>query len=91
MKNMSPEVLATPYGKLVVDLVKTAIASDGGTVLRQDTNKLAAYGVRLADQIVAHLVERENEAKAYAESTRVVYPVDWAPGPDDEANRSGQH
>lgn len=91
MKNMSPEVLATPYGKLVVDLVKTAIASDGGTVLRQDTNKLAAYSVRLADQIVAHLVERENEAKAYAESTRVVYPVDWAPGPDDEANRSGQH
>lgn len=91
MKNMSPEVLATPYGKLVVDLLKTTLAASGEDTLRVRADELAGYSIRLADQIVTQLVEREKEAKALAESTRVVYPVDWAPGPDDEANRSGQH
>ena len=91
MKTMNPDVLQTAYGLLVVDLIKTAISAEGDAVLSKPTNELASYGIRLADNIVAHLVEREQQAKDLAESTRVLIAFDWAPGPEDAQSRSGEH
>lgn len=91
MKTMNPDVISTTYGQLVIDLVKTTITADGEAVLGKTTTEVTAYCVRLADSIVSQLVDRENEAKAFAESTRIILPVDWAPDANDDANRSGQH
>lgn len=87
MKTMNPDVIGTTYGELTVDLLKTLLRGDGAG----DPQEFVAHAIKLADELVLQLDARAVKAKAYAESTRIVYPVDWAPGPEDEGNRSGQH
>ncbi len=91
MKNLNPEVVGTTYGELVIDLLKTSILAGRDSALMENTDKLVAYAVRLADEVVDQLHSRELKAKAFAESSRIILPVDWSCGPEDDANRSGQH
>lgn len=88
MKTMNPEVLDTQYAVLTVDLVKIMLAQSHGEISPQRT---VEYAITLADEIVLQLDQREKAAKALAEAARVILPVDWSCGPDDDANRSGQH
>ena len=91
MKTMNPDVIGTTYGELVVDLLKTAMASSGEDTLRVGVDDLVSYSIRLADELVLQLDARAVKAKELAEATRIIYPVDWSCDANDDANRSGQH
>lgn len=91
MKTMNPDVIGTTYGELVVDLIKTIILAGGDGALSKNTEELAAYAIRLADQTVEQLDAREVKAKELAEASRIILPVDWSCDANDDPNRSGQH
>lgn len=89
MKSMNPAVLGTTYGELVIDLTKVLLRDPGS--ITSEPAEVAEYAISLADQLVDQLGAREVKAREYAESLRVIIPVDWAPSAEDGPSRSGEH